>query len=387
MKKSLAILLIAVLLVGLISPIAIARTFADVPTGEWFSPYVQWANENAIMQGTGGGNFSPHRPMTRGQLVTMLWRMAGEPSASGNHFVDVAIGRFYTTAVYWAAGAGITQGVSSSHFAPYENITREQFATFLHRFAGTPTANTPSHWNHFADRGLNAPFADMALRWATYHGIVTGTNATTLSPQGMATRAQGAAMLMRFSGLGGTTPTPSPSPSPSPQPTPTPPSNGQTLDEAVRSGMNYRELLQAFPNADIQAAFEREVMRLVNRIRQDHGLAPFIHHTDLAWLARTRTDEIIRHNCLGGHVSPTTGLSHTDHAWAMGFDLDFAGEITVRGGVTPQIAVDTWMNSEPHRRSLLYDGESRLHIGVGFSHGSNHDFGTAWALWRSTPPR
>ena len=338
MKRIITILLSVLLLLGLALPMASAVSFSDVPAGEWFVPYVEWVSENGVMQGTGGGNFSPNQPMTRGQLVTMLWRMVGEPSASGNHFVDVASGRFYTTAVYWAADVGITQGVSENRFAPYENITREQFATFLHRFADTPTANTPSHWSNFSDRGLNAPFADMALRWATYHGIVTGTSATTLSPQGMATRAQGAAMLMRFDGLGGTVPSPSPSPSPSPTPTP--------------------------PVTTPAHEFELEVLRLINVERASAGLSLFVWDDSLWAVARAHSVDMatrgfFSHTCPSGVT--TSDRINNGTRWSSG------GECLAFGD-TPSAAVQAWMNSPGHRAILLNDwGAPWTHFaGIGY---------------------
>ena len=401
MKKLIVSVLIVLLLLTVIITPALATSnpaFADVSTSEWFHPYVRWANAHGIMQGTGGGNFSPNTAMTRAQLVTVLWRIDGEPTPTYNaNFSDVTAKQWYTDAVNWAASRAIVGGVGGGRFAPHDNITREQFATVLNRWAigmrylpndmPYPTVGAISH---FHDRSLVSDWAVSALEVMVTFGVVGGTSPTTLNPQGDATRAQGAALIARLTSVSheyGWQAMPIPPMNTLPQPDPEPPSNEQALDEAVRSGITYRQLLQTYPNADVQAAFEREVIRLVNNIRGEHGLVPFIHHPSLAWLARARTDEIIRHNCLGGHVSPTTGLSHTDHARAMGLEINFAGEITVRGGVTPQIAVDTWMNSEPHRRSLLYDGDGRLHVGVGFSHGDTNDFGTAWSLWRSTPPR
>jgi len=357
--------------------------FTDVRIGDWFFGYVQSVHANGVMQGTSPTTFAPNATFSRAQIIATLFRIHNDRTANtgdhrDNNFHDVTTNVWYAPYVTWASTNGISSGTGATRFGSNDSVTRQEIATIIHNYVrnltdGDSGSTITTEWNAFADRDqLTSPAAYFAFRWANNNGIVNGTSGTTLSPNGTATRAQAAAMLVRvMEFVNGTTP---------PQPE-------MTLNEAVQSGVDHRELLQAFPNEEIQTAFEQEVMRLINNIRREHGLTPFLYHSRLAWLARTRTDEIIQYNCRGGHVSPTTGLSHTDHARAMGVDIAFAGEITVRGGVTPQIAVDTWMNSEPHRRSLLYGGDGRLHIGVGFSHGNTNDFGTAWVLWRSTPPR
>jgi len=116
MRRIITSILCALLLLGLVAPMASATTFDDVPTGEWFTPYVRWANANGIMHGKGDGNFSPNAPMTRAQLVTVLWRIDGEPApAYTAGFSDVADNQWYTDAVNWAASRGIVNGVGDGN--------------------------------------------------------------------------------------------------------------------------------------------------------------------------------------------------------------------------------------------------------------------------------
>ena len=187
--------------------------FSDVASGSWYYSYVHSAVENGMMQGVGGGNFAPHASLNRGMLATILWRLAGEPVAgqlrvgevavaNQPDFGDVAPGRWYSEAIAWAAGEGIVQGVGADRFAPQQNITREQFAVMMFRFAeamGEDTSVPPGfNLNQFTDADRVQDWAQDAMLWALYHGLITGTSPTTLSPGNGATRAQSAAILARY---------------------------------------------------------------------------------------------------------------------------------------------------------------------------------------------
>ena len=152
---------------------------------------------NGLMDGVSATQFAPDANMTRAMLVTILWRMEGEPVV--NYllpFTDVDGGAWYAEAVRWAASEGIVTGVSAIEFAPNAEITREQLAAILHRYAGEPA--TAANLDAFTDAASVSAYAVDAMSWCVEQGIITGTTATTLDPQGTATRAQCAAMLMRF---------------------------------------------------------------------------------------------------------------------------------------------------------------------------------------------
>lgn len=171
-----------------------AVKFTDVPSDAWYYDAVQWAVENGITTGTSATTFSPDVSCTRAQIVTLLWRAAGSPGASGsNSFADVPQGSYYYDAVLWAVSQGITTGTSTTTFSPDVVCTRAQAVTFLHRAAGFPaTAGT----SPFTDVVSGSYYAD-AVQWAVSKGIVNGTTPTTFSPEQTCTRAQIVTLLYR----------------------------------------------------------------------------------------------------------------------------------------------------------------------------------------------
>ena len=174
-----------------------AMTFADVAEGAWYYDAVSYVYANGLMDGVSASEFAPDTTLTRAMLVTILWRMEGEPVVNYlMPFTDVDGGAWYAEAVRWAASEGIVTGVSDTSFAPNAEITREQLAAILHRYAGEPA--TAATLAGYADGASVSAYAVDAMSWCVEHDIITGTTATTLEPQGTATRAQAAAMLMRF---------------------------------------------------------------------------------------------------------------------------------------------------------------------------------------------
>ena len=172
-------------------------TFADVAEGAWYYDAVSYVYANGLMDGVSASEFAPDTTLTRAMLVTILWRMEGEPVVNYlMPFTDVDGGAWYAEAVRWAASEGIVTGVSDTSFAPNAEITREQLAAILHRYAGEPA--TAATLAGYADGASVSAYAVDAMSWCVEHDIITGTTATTLEPQGTATRAQAAAMLMRF---------------------------------------------------------------------------------------------------------------------------------------------------------------------------------------------
>ena len=174
-----------------------ALPFADVTEGAWYYDAVSYVCANGLMDGVSASEFAPEANMTRAMLVTILWRLEGEPVVNYlMPFADVDGGAWYAEAVRWAASEGIVEGVSASEFAPDAEITREQLAAILWRYAGEPA--TAANLAAYTDAESVSEWATDAMLWATQNGIITGTTAATLAPQGAATRAQCAAMLMRF---------------------------------------------------------------------------------------------------------------------------------------------------------------------------------------------
>lgn len=177
--------------------------FSDVSANAWYTSAVQYAVEHGLMAGVGNNRFGPEEPMTRAMLVTVLWRYAGRPEAGKNPFTDVPAGQWYTEAVTWAAENGVVSGVGNGRFAPNGNITREQMASILFRYAKLTGLDISKRGElaGFPDEGQVSSWAREALSWAVGEGIISGTaegGRTILKPQGNATRAQVASILMRF---------------------------------------------------------------------------------------------------------------------------------------------------------------------------------------------
>lgn len=179
--------------------ICYAEAFTDVNVNSWYHSAIDYVVANKLMNGTSATTFAPDANTTRGQLVTILYRAAGSPSVDGmkNPFKDVPAGTYYTNAVIWASNNGIVNGTSATTFAPEMAINREQLVTILHRYAGKPAADM-TVLDGYTDAGTVSSFASAAMAWAVDNGVVNGTSATKLSPLATATRAQIAAILMRY---------------------------------------------------------------------------------------------------------------------------------------------------------------------------------------------
>lgn len=202
-KRILSMLLCLVMVFGLLPGQAIAvgnLPFNDVKVTSWFYDEVKYVYENGLMTGTSDTTFSPNGTTTRGMVVTILWRLDGEPDSTETRFADVAAGRYYTDAVMWASSNNIAGGHGDGNFGPNDPITREQLAVILYRYAHHKgyDVSGEADLSAFTDRDTTSDYAVNAMAWANDTGLITGVTDTTLAPLGNATRAQVAAILMRF---------------------------------------------------------------------------------------------------------------------------------------------------------------------------------------------
>ena len=182
-------------------PEELDEPFADVDELDWFYDAVVYVYNEGMMDGISATQFAPNSNLTRGMVVTMLYRLEGKPRVTGSSgFDDVASGAWYADAVTWAAENGIVNGVSDTEFAPNVNITREQLAAILYRYAEYNDYDVSGRddLSEFTDRSSISSYALDAMRWAVDEGLITGITNTTIEPQGTATRAQAATMFMRF---------------------------------------------------------------------------------------------------------------------------------------------------------------------------------------------
>jgi len=174
--------------------------FNDVAGNAWYADAVYSAVDMGLFTGVTDTTFNPDGSMTRGMLVTVLWRLEGSPAAGSSDFSDVANGSWYDEAVAWANEEGIVTGMTEDTFAPNAAITREQMATMLYRYAKYLGLNTRAKADLSAYKDVDSisAYAEDAMAWAVGVGLINGVSETTLSPAGTATRAQVATILVRF---------------------------------------------------------------------------------------------------------------------------------------------------------------------------------------------
>ena len=174
--------------------------FVDVKTSDWFYGSVLKAYEEGWMSGTSAVTFAPNASTTRGMIVSVLYRLEGSPEAGDSTFTDVKAGAYYAKAVAWAAENGIVGGYGDGTFGPNDEITREQLAAILYRYAQFKgyDVSKKADLTAYSDYAQVSAYAKDAVAWANAAGILSGTSATTLSPRDHATRAQVAAILARF---------------------------------------------------------------------------------------------------------------------------------------------------------------------------------------------
>ena len=179
-----------------------ALPFTDVADTAWYADAVQYVYENGLMTGVSESEFAPDGTATRGQIVTILWRLAGSPVVNyAMRYADMDEGAWYGEAVRWAASTGVVTGYSESSFGPNDAITREQLAAILYRYVKTQGQGFTGMWYfplRYDDAASISSWADEAMHWCVMKGLLNGTSETTLSPQLTAARAQLATILQRF---------------------------------------------------------------------------------------------------------------------------------------------------------------------------------------------
>ncbi|MDR0889793.1 MAG: S-layer homology domain-containing protein [Oscillospiraceae bacterium] len=187
-------------------PCALSETmagFADVDANAWYYPYLRQAVQEGLLNGISDTAFAPNAPVTRGMAVTILWRMYAKPAGGAQNFADVAGNCWYSQSVAWAAANGIVNGVTSTRFAPDDNVQRQQLAVMLYRcakYSGLP-AQERADLSAYADARSVSPYAEDAMRWAVAVGLMNGRSGNVLAPSDTATRAEAAKLILRFASL------------------------------------------------------------------------------------------------------------------------------------------------------------------------------------------
>ena len=175
-------------------------SFTDVDTDDWFADAVQYMLDNGMMNGVTDTTFGPGTTTTRGMIVTILYRLEGEPDTTASSFTDAASGMYYADAVAWAQANSIVTGITETIFAPDQAITREQMAAILYRYAQYKgyDVTASNDLSSYTDASRISAYATTAMQWANAEGLITGNTSTTINPTGNATRAEVATILMRF---------------------------------------------------------------------------------------------------------------------------------------------------------------------------------------------
>lgn len=181
-----------------------AKQFTDIKENFWAHDSIGFVVSEGLFNGTGQGKFSPGLTMTRGMLITVLYRLAGSPDVEGldNPFTDVPADSYYCAPILWAHSKHIANGYQDETFRPENQLTREQLATFLHRYANNMGFDTNNYadLDKYSDAKSVSEFARESMCWAVGEGIIKGVTETTLCPTKSATRAEVATMVMRFAG-------------------------------------------------------------------------------------------------------------------------------------------------------------------------------------------
>ena len=175
--------------------------FTDVKADDWFYEAVKYVYDNKLMDGTSATTFAPLMTTNRAMIVTILWRLEGQPETDATlSFTDVESGVWYTDAVNWAASKSIVKGYSDTVFAPNDTVTREQLATILYRYAEYKEYDVSAKGDltTFADSAKTSSWAAEAMEWAVGSSLLSGKDGGKLDPTGTATRAEVATILMRF---------------------------------------------------------------------------------------------------------------------------------------------------------------------------------------------
>ncbi|MEE0509904.1 MAG: S-layer homology domain-containing protein [Peptococcaceae bacterium] len=210
-KKLLSLCVMAALVLSLFPTASLAAEnddaalpFQDVSADDWFYDPVTYAYEQGLMTGTSADTFAPNTAMTRGMIVSVLYRLEGSPALSdgnlGYPYEDVRGDDWYAMPVYWARENGIVSGYSDTQFGPNDPITREQMAAILHNYSAYKGQDVSARadLSKYSDADQVSSWAETVLSWANAEGLINGMTATTIDPQGQATRAQVAAIFQRY---------------------------------------------------------------------------------------------------------------------------------------------------------------------------------------------
>ena len=324
---------------------ALDKVFKDLRAGAWYIPSVQHVYYTGLMNGVSDGVFQPDGLVSRGQLVTVLHRLAGKPAAEVKiPFTDVPEKAYYYDAVRWAQSVNIVNGVSETRFAPEDRISRQQLCAILYRFAGVyelPQAQRDP-LTAFSDADKIAAYAKDALSWCVAMGFINGKPGGLLDPAGNATRAEIAKVLTAFDSF--------------------------LCREEITAPENWEqeilipEVIEGIDREAPEYLYAREIFDAINAKRTETGLKAFIWNDRVYQAAQTRAKEISGQNGFT-HTRPD-GSNYATVLAEFEVSASIRNEIIAHGYSSAQALVDKWATSNstsPVINALVY---SQAAVGV-----------------------
>ena len=343
--------------------------FSDVRPSDWYHDAVNYVCENGLMNGTSDTAFSPNATTSRGMIVTILYRLAGSPdmpeSNWGYPYADVDAAAYYSTPVYWARMNELVTGYSDTQFGPDDAITREQLTAILYRYAdylglNTDTGFIPDKYYDFPDYQTVSRYATNAMSWCVNKGIVSGSDGK-LNPQGTATSAEVATMLMNAESiLTETEPVepeapivPDEQPTPQPNPDDTGSENtddNQTVTDEIAlrpTGKSAMDQYGGYWDYDLSNA----TFDAINDLREKNGLPRLAYSLQVQEWADTRSREIWIVDERDGDISHTRpdGSMFVSVGYGCNAENALIGLITTNA----QENLNKWYGSQGHRENML----------------------------------
>ena len=310
--------------------------FKDLDAGAWYIPSVQHVYFSGLMNGVSETAFAPSNPMTRGQLVTVLYRIAGSPDVEAeNPFKDVAESAYYYDAVRWAQDGGIVTGLSADTFGPDSRVTRQQMCAILYRYAAMCKLSLSQRdpLTDFSDLDKLADYAKDPMSWCVAMGFINGVKSgdtTVLDPQGNATRAQIAKVLTQF--------------------------DRYLTGEELAAQDNWEQSIiipETLPDIDREDplyVYAREIFDVINAKRAASGLNAYVWNDRVFLAAQARAKELSSQNALG-HNRPDGSYYDTVFA-EYEIESTTRNEIVAMGFNSAESLVDTWAD-KPATSSVI----------------------------------
>ena len=339
--------------------------FSDVRPSDWYHDAVNYVCENGLMNGTSDTAFSPNATTSRGMIVTILYRLAGSPdmpeSNWGYPYADVDTNAYYSAPVYWARMNDLVTGYSDTQFGPNDAITREQLTAILYRYADhlgldTDTGFIPDKYYDFSDYQSVSRYAANAMSWCVNKGIVSGSNGK-LNPQGTASRAEVATMLMNAEDILNENEPAEPETPASPDEQPVPDdTDNETADDnqTVTDEISLRPIGKSavdeyggYWDYDLSNA----TFDAVNDLREENGLPRLAYSLQVQEWTDIRSKELVgayRDNLYGAHYRPDGTLFAT-----VGKGCNTENALGSIISASAQDNFNQWYGSDGHRDNML----------------------------------